>query len=282
MSREDQDPVANQLVSDYQEVLDIVSDAEQPINTTELAERMVKRGETVMSETTVAERVERTVISLHHNVLPRLDDYGVITYHPDANTAASRNDRQVEIDWLDGDSIAKALSNLQRDRPTDNDSIGVIHGRQTVIEYGRALADEAEEELFCMYHSTDLLEDECLAHAEDAIDRGVEMYMGSRNPEVRDLTRRHLPAATIWEPQRGWLNAPIGSPKVGRLVLVDRRKVMLAILDDSGPDAEHPEESAIVGAGAENPLIVLVRELLGPRLDHLDYQSTDFHSELHT
>jgi hypothetical protein len=49
----------------------------------------------------------------------------------------------------------------------------------------------------------------------------------------------------------------------------------------SEEDAEKARrETAVIGAGEDNPLVVLVRELLGPRLDHLDYQSENFRSEL--
>ncbi len=36
----------------------------------------------------------------------------------------------------------------------------------------------------------------------------------------------------------------------------------------------------MVGDGRANPLVTLVRELLGPRLEHLDYQSDQFLDEL--
>jgi len=280
MNRREKERPGAQVASKNEVILATLDDAEESLHVEELAEQIVKQGETVMSTDMFADTVERTIISLHHNVLPRLGNSGVIDYDRESNTVSLPDDGVEEIDWLDGDSITEALSNLQNNEPTDSDSIGVIHGRQAVIEHGRTLADDAEDELFCMYVNTDLLEDECLCHAEDAIDRGVEMYMGSRNQDVRALTRRELPDATIWEPQRGWVNSPIGYPKVGRLVLIDRRKVMLALLDEPGPDGEYPEETAMIGEGEDNPLVVLVRELLGPRHDHLDLQSTEFRSQI--
>lgn len=260
----------------------IVDDTGEPVHVDELAERLVKQGETVMSAEEYRDAVERELISLHHNVLPKLAQSGLIDYDAESNIVSTNNDGVVDIEWLNADPIAEALSNLRLDRPTDSDTVGVLHGRQTAIEYGRALTDKAEDELFCMFVDTDLLEDECFCRAEDAIARGVEIYMGSRNEDVRTLTRRRLPEATIWEPQRGWLNAPFGYPKVGRLVFVDRREVMFAILEEPGPDGEYPNETAMVGEGEDNPLVILVRELLGPRLDHLDYQSSDFRSQLRT
>lgn len=264
----------------YEAILTELDNAGQPLHVDDLAERLVKRGETVLDPDSYDRDLDRQLISLHHNALPRLAEDGIVAYDRDTNIVTPRTDTASGIDWPDADPFEEALAALGNDEPGDRSAVGLVESREAVIEYGRSLADEAEEELFCLYVTTDLLEEGCLHRAEAAIDRGVEMYVGSRNPDVRDLTRRHLPEATIWEPRRGWLNAPAGYPKVGRLVLVDRRKVMLAVLDAPAADDEPPEETALVGEGADNPVVVLVRELLGPRLDHLDHQSEAFQSEL--
>ena len=264
------------------DVLTELDDATEPLHVADLAERLLRREEAMIETGEWDRLLERKRITLHHDVLPRLSETGVVDYDTDANVVSRRGDVPVEVDWLDGDAFYRALAEFRTSRPPEEESVGVIPGRRGVIEYGRELADEAEDELFCMYVSTDLLEDECLRRAAAAIDRGVEMYLGSRTAEVRDLTREHLPDATLWEPQRDWLTAPSGYPKVGRLVLVDRRTVMLALLERPGSDGSSPEETALVGEGRDNPLVVLVRELLGPRLDHLDYQSANFQRQLHS
>ncbi|WP_227356113.1 DUF7344 domain-containing protein [Haladaptatus salinisoli] len=265
-----------------QEILAVLEGVSRPLHVDELAEWLVKQNETVMSSDEYEHHFKRERITLHHNHLPKLADNEFIDYNRETNTITVLNDTTANIDWFEGDMFEELLARFLTDRQSDGNPIGILEGRQTIIEYGRQLADEAEEELFCMYVSTDLLEEKCLCHAEDAIARDVEIYLGSRNPDVRDLTRKHLPEATFWEPQRGWLNAPLGYPKVGRLVLVDRQKVMLAILDEPNSNARYPEETAMVGEGEENPLVVLTRELLGPRLNHLDYQSADSQKELYS
>lgn len=64
--------------------------------------------------------------------------------------------------------------------------------------------------------------------------------------------------------------------------LADRRKVTLAVPDEPTDEGTNPPETAVVGEGEENSLVVPVRELLGSRLDHLDYQAADFGGELPT
>lgn len=56
---------------------------------------------------------------------------------------------------------------------------------------------------------------------------------------------------------------------VGRVVFADREAVRIGTLGEEYDSGVH-EERAIVGEGADNALVVLLQELLGPRLDELD------------
>ncbi len=117
-------------------------------------------------------------------------------------------------------------------------------------------------------------DEECLPHAERAIERGAELYAGTKSREAREFFRDRLPEATIWEPQMDWMHEHSSYPKVSRLIVADRAKVVVGLWDEDADGVK--TETAIVGEGTTNPLVVLVRELLGPRLDHLDYQSDEF------
>lgn len=254
-------------------ILTVLDKAGRSLHVMELAERLVAR-ETVVARTSQYEdELDRVRVSLHHHRLPKLDEAGLVEYDSTANVVTSRDSTDVDADWLDAGRIGEQLDRLTNDSEAAESDVGTIEGRETVIEHGRRLADEATDELFLMYVREDLLEDECICHAGDAIERGVDVYLGSQNRNVRDVTRRRLPEATIWEPDIDWMNAPSRYPKVGRFVFADREKVMLGLLEES-TDAH--AETAVVGEGETNPLVVLVRELLGPRLDHLDFQSDDF------
>lgn len=269
------------LLADFRNrtILTILDETDKPLHVEELADRLVARDVTVVSSDRYEDELEETLLSLHHERLPKLAEVGLVEYDPETNVTTYRTSTTPNIEWENKSMIDALVTHLPTSPDPDETNIGVLKGREAAIEYGRRLADESDEELFCMYVSTDLLGEECIRRAEDAIDRGVTLYMGSQNPEVRELTRKHLPEATIWEPQLDWLNTPI-YPRVGRLVLTDRRKVMLAILEEPTDDGAYPGETALVGDGENNPLVVLVRDLLGPRLDHLDYQSDEFKSEL--
>lgn len=259
-------------------VLSILNDAARSLTVTELAERLVAHDAPETNATADESELQRVVLSLHHDELPRLDEADLIDYDPDANVVSYETYPSVSAEWLDLELIDELLSCFGSGGSAGDERVGVVEGRDDVIEYGRHLADGAETELFCMYVCADLLEEGCIQSAQDAIERDVELTLGTRDPAVRELVRDRLPEATVWEPQLDWLNDPAQYPTIGRLIFADRKRVMLALMDDA--DADGRTETAIVGDGADNPLVVLVRELLGARLDHLDYQNEDLLAEL--
>lgn len=259
-------------------ILDVLDETDPPLHVTELADRLVSRNVTVVNAETYDKQVDRTIIRLHHKQLPKLDEAGLVAYDREENIVTPRAVTPPDVDWQNRAGIDDIVAYLSTSHDGDENSIGVIQGRESIIQYECQLSDEAAEELFTMYVSTDLFEDECVRRAKNAVARGVTIYVGSQNGAVREVSREHLPEATIWEPQLDWLNTPT-YPRIGRLVLVDRRSVVLAILEEPPSSEAPPEETALVGTGEDNPLVVLVRELLGPRLDHLDHQSDRFLSE---
>lgn len=255
------------------DILTALEDASRSLDVDELAERLVAREAHPDGSAEAEDERERVRISLHHHRLPKLAEAGLVEYDHDENVV--RRVRTGNAGPMDPESIDELLNRFQ----LESDAIEVVEGRTAAAERGRRLTEEADEELFLMYVSPDLLEEECLRHARDAIERGVDIYLGSQNSEIRDLVRERFPEVTLWEPELDWLNVPSSYPTVGRFVLADREKVMFALLNE--PSLEGPSgETAVIGEGEDNPLVVLVRELLGPRLDHLDYQSENFRSEL--
>lgn len=242
-----------------------------------LARRLVDRDVTLVSGVEYDRQFDETAVSLHHERLPRLAELGLVAYDPDRNVVDVGAAVPTAIETT-ADSIAEAVHEQFHPDAGSDEQIGRVEGHEAVVRWGRRLADGASDELFCLFISRTLLEPECVASAHRAIDRGVTLVLGSPDSELRDLARSRLPEATVWEPQEDWWGDGSTS-HVGRLVLADRCRVMLGIADQKCED-EQRVERALVGRGESHPLVVLVRDLLGPRLDHLDFQSDGFASEL--
>lgn len=249
-----------------------------PLTVDELTERVVDDDTAIISSSDYESEFQQTRLSLHHQHLPKLAEAGLIEYDRDGKVVARRTVGAATADWLGVERIDEVLKRLRGHRPSD-DEVGVIEGRETLIEYGCSLADTADRELFCIYVTDDLLDESCITSEKAALDRGVDMYVGSPDPAVREHCRTHLPDATVWEPQYDWMTSAASYPKVGRLVFADRANLMLGLVEESEDDGTAPE-TAMIGEGEDNPLVVVARELLGPRLDHLDFQSGNFQEHL--
>ncbi|WP_323173030.1 ArsR family transcriptional regulator [Natrialba sp. PRR66] len=296
---------------DNRAILTILDDASRPLSVASLADRLVSRDAAVVDATTYDRRLDSTRLSLHHARLPRLAGAELVAYNPKENIVSAREHAIIDPEWLEFTLLDEFLSQFGGKRGPD--TIGILETRAAIYDYSRELADKADDELFIIYTSADLLDESCLPHTTRAIERGVDFYAGSQNHEVRRFFRNNVPETTIWEPQLDWMNEPSRYPRVSRLIVADRDKVLLSLQEEppvdseatatetepgieaaaetetetetttntkSGDETTEPAETAMIGEGATNPLVVLVRELLGPRLDHLDYQSDHFTGEL--
>lgn len=228
-------------------------------------------------EKTDPESVKALYASLHHVHLPKLQQAGLLSYDTDTGTVSFEGHSALDDELLDGGRLEEPLPVLPSSPEVE--SVWTIEGRKNVIARGQSLFEQAEDELFLMFTTTGLLEGGCLRRLQDAVDRGVDVYLGSQAPDVRDLVRNRVPGVVIWEPQLDWLNLPPDHERVGRLVFADRKAIRLATLGEE-IDTDVHTETALTGSGENNPLVMLLRELLGSRLDHLDAQSEDFRSEI--
>ena len=241
-------------------------------------------------------------IELVHSHLPALAAAGLVEYDRDDGAVEIAVDApQWRTDWIAASPLAEipellevAPESSRPSRPSRTDesrcdggepepelepaaataatrtgACRTIEGAERILERGRELADEAADELFVTITDDGGLRQRCLEHWREASDRGVDVYVGSRSPQVRDLVRAAVPDATVCEPQFDWLNFPIEDLHHGRIVFADRERVMLVTIADD-PARDRLRATAVTGDGPENALVSLVREHVGPRLDRLD------------
>lgn len=254
-------------------ILSVLAEYERPLSRVALA-REIAAHETENEQSVASATIDNLCLSLHHFHLPKLVDAGLVEYDARSGAVSYRSHPLLENEtWFDLHLTETPRAIFSVAEPSQD--IWRLEGRDNVVEHCRALCEYADEELFLMYTDEDLIEEACLQCLQDAIDRGVDVYIGTQTKAIRDRVREELPEATLWEPQRNWMNLPPEREKVGRLLFADREAIMLGTLSKQN---EHgiQTETAITGSGENNALVLLVRELLGSRLDHLDAQSEDF------
>lgn len=230
---------------------------------------------TAVADRTAADEssTEDLRVSLSHVDLPKLQQAGLVRYDADAGTVSHEGHPALDESWfaIRSDEPSRPAAST----PAQTADVHALDGREALLAHAHTLFEEADDELFIMATTDGLIAEACLRRLQDALDRGVDVYVGSQTASVRDCVRERLPEAVIWEPQMDWLNLPPNYDRIGRLVLADRNAILLGTL--GGGDSR---ETGLTGRGEDNPLVVLMRDLLGSRLDHLDAQSADFRSRL--
>ena len=227
--------------------------------------------------------------ALRHNYLPSLAAADLVDYDRSSETVALEPDApQWRADWLAASPLRTVVMALEtRPAQAGPDSSGdtaggrnsartssgwTIEGTARVIARSHEIVDSAEEELFVTVPDETILQQRCLERWRAAGNRGVDVYVGSRSPRVRDTVRSAVPEATVCEPQFDWLNFPVEEHHHGRVVFADRERVLLVTVDD---EETNPQATAITGNSSEDALVRLVREHVGPRLDRLQSRRAD-------
>ena len=258
--------------------LDVLSHQRTSIHTETLARELGAKEEAIAESEVPADKVDEILVDLSHAHLPNLADAGLIEYDPDEQTVAYGGHPQLSVPWMH--SVFQPEFRQSLTDESEPDGIGEMEGREQVISFGQSLCDRADEELFCMFTDTQMLEAGCLTRIRDAArERDVDVYLGTRDPVVREYIQENAPEVILWEPNTDWLNLPAAGDKVGRLLLADREAVMLGTLLEEQTDNVH-EEQAIVGEGEHNTLVTMIRQLLSPHTDEIDESTEDIEARL--
>lgn len=258
-------------------ILDILSHQLGPIHMETLARELEAYDRDTGESDVPAGDVDRVLGSLHHVDLPHLSEAGLIEYDTDEQMVAYEGHPQLCVPWMH--SVLQPGFRQHLTGESDSDGIGEIEGREQIVSFGQSLCDRADEELFCMFTDTRLLEAGCLTRIRDASRRGTNVYLGTRDSDIREYVRENAPEVTLWEPNTDWLNLPVAGDRVGRLLLADREAVMLGTLLEQKTDGFH-EEQAIVGEGEHNTLVTMICQLLGPHLEEIDQDVEDIEVRL--
>ncbi|ELY93896.1 hypothetical protein C483_04434 [Natrialba hulunbeirensis JCM 10989] len=218
---------------------------------------------------------------LRHTHIPSLSEAGLIDFDPETETAAYNGHPNLCVSWLHSVLNQDFRTHLSTDPPvTDwpltidlptSSTVQVIDGRDGIVAYSQSLLERAEEELFSVFTSPRLLESGCFARVMDASRRGVDVYLGTTDPVVRELVRENAPAISLWEPTDEWLTLSVQDETVGRLLFADRESLVFGTLREQRDDHRYAE-TALVG---DRPA---AEQLLGPHLDRIDQKVQDLES----
>ena len=184
------------------------------------------------------------------------------------DTITQKFDREFR-DRLDQlESTLGSLSSAPENHDGDT-GIWTLNGRAPVIERAQQLIDVADEELFLMITTDDLLDTECLDRLRSAIDRGVTVLIATESPEVEDRLAEHVPEVRTVGSPVDWLGLPSDDALVGRIVMADREAVLVATINGAHPAGDETV-TGIWSRGEDSGMVSVLRQLIGFRIDRLE------------
>lgn len=273
------DPVLDALTDQRRRAaLSILVNDSDSISASDLAAHVVaQEGANELVEVSEREHAE-VLTELHHVHLPKLADAGLIDYDASEQTVTARTSPWLIAERTGRSSVRRLGNALVSADGIPAESIWILEGREDITTRVWELFEEADDELFLVLAADGHLWEEGRDRLREAVDRGVDVYVGARTDEVRELVLERVPEATAWEPRLDWLNLPSEREPFDAVVFADRKAVLLAALD--GDDRHGGRATGITAEGWDVSRAVLAYGLLGPELDRLGLLSKGILEEL--
>lgn len=155
--------------------------------------------------------------------------------------------------------LENALNDVE-EIDTDEDEtvreVWSMSDRKSIDNRTKEMVEDAEDEVFFVV-GEDALLNETVVDSLKNVDRGVDLYIGVPTESLRENLGEEISEVRMLEPN--WLDYEISEeePDIGRIVLVDREKVLVSSFE-TGTTEEH----AIFGKGFGNGLVTVARRVV--------------------
>jgi sugar-specific transcriptional regulator TrmB len=160
------------------------------------------------------------------------------------------------------DRLTRLESNLSRlETPeTGDDGAGVwtAEGTEAITDRMRRIVANAEAEVWVALPEAALATDELLSALAGAVDRGVEVTVGSPAEAIRDAVSADVPGASVVETWTWWDELPVAPGEVSAVVLADDDATLAAVAEGVGTRTHR----AVWAADADSALVSVLRPVL--------------------
>lgn len=176
---------------------------------------------------------------------------------------ASRTDRLLE-------ELRKLDSAPLEDEEDVTYEVWSLSGATAIENRALDLLEDADEEIVLVVGHEDALTADLIGTLQSKQERGIDVIVGTLNERLLERVRADLPSAETFLSGLEWLDQSSSSPDddtvISRLLLVDRRTILVSTLHESTHRSDEPEK-AIFGTGFTNGLVVVARRLMATGLE---------------
>lgn len=131
--------------------------------------------------------------------------------------------------------------------------------------------ENAEDEIYLLVGDEVLLEEkEVLDALETASNRGVTVLLEVPSEGAKERIREEFPSVQVALSDLELSPLPDTDRQPGRLVMIDRETILMSAVED-GLVPDETAETGLWGSEVGHGLVVWLRELLGSRIEMLDF-----------
>ena len=164
----------------------------------------------------------------------------------------------------------ESLEAASPDQETDvTHEVWALSGSTAIENRALELLEDADDEIVVVVGHVDVLSADLVDVLRAAQDAGVDVLVGTIDESTRERVQAELPAVETFVSGLEWLDGSMvdtgDDTVISRLLLVDRRAILVSTLHESPGDAG-PAEKAIFGTGFTNGLVVVARRLMATGL----------------
>lgn len=163
-------------------------------------------------------------------------------------------------------NVSEALGNLERSDDIEESGAWAISDHEHVTDRIETLLGDADDEVYLLVTDESAMERDVRSTLAAASGRGVDVIAEVPSEDAESRLLEDVPEATVRITEFALDTASIESKWLSRIVMVDRRSVLLgALTDDARPGRS--TETAIWARGSNHGLVVGVRHLLTARFE---------------
>lgn len=180
------------------------------------------------------------------------------------------------------DTVERTLQQIEPTYKKAQQAVWAINTHEQVTGRVVDLVGDASDEIVLIVLEDDLLDEDTLAGLADASDRGVSVHVGSVSDSIRERVEDAGVDARVFTTELiEWFTAMSGSPRIGRLLMVDRGPVLASALHEEELPGV-PNETAAWSDGIDHGVATFMERVFTYELkENVDeeYGSTDSDSE---
>ena len=167
------------------------------------------------------------------------------------------------------EATEQALSQLRRSTDFEETGAWAIADHEHVTDRIGTFLENATEECYVLVTDDAVVDAAFCEQLAAAADRGVRTRLEVPSRETKARLEDAVPSAAVAVTDLADDPATLEGKRLGRIVMVDRRSVLIGALSDRDR-LDRVEETAIWASGPDHGLVVGLRHLLGMRIDSQD------------